>query len=286
MDPQSAFRTLTTQFLGVMIDVGGAGDYVSKVDAKIRCIKELYQSVKAGLPWKLPPSLVKDLVTYAVSCINIRRTTALNMNVCPKVLFTGLRVNYKKEFGDYVEVYDGTDNMARSHSVPCIALYSCNNMMGSWAFLNLSTKQYIRCSQWQKMRTTEAIISQMNAFDPEPLRQLPVIQQEVLELEERPEPVGEQEAVIPVGQEEQQVLESTVPGTQVLEEPTVEVEEEPPELVPQELDDLDDEAEDDDIKDDLPQVRCSTRIAGGVRKPDRYAMVTKLKKEMEKDENR
>ena len=111
--------------------------------------------MKAGLPWKQPASLVKDLVTYAVSCINIRRMMASNMNVCPKVLFTGLHVNYKKElslaFGDYVEVYDGTDNTARSRSVPCIALYPCNNMMGSWAFLNLSMKQYIRRSQWQKM---------------------------------------------------------------------------------------------------------------------------------------
>ena len=117
---------MTTQFPGVVIDIGGAGDYVSKVDVKIHCIKELYRSVKAGLPWKLPPSLVKDLVTHAVSHINIRRTTALNVNVCPKVLFTGLHVNYKKElslaFGDYIEVYDGTDNMARSRSVPCIAL--------------------------------------------------------------------------------------------------------------------------------------------------------------------
>jgi hypothetical protein len=60
-------------------------------------------------------------------------------------------------FGDYIEVYDGTDNMACSRSVPCIALYPCNNMTGSWAFLNLSMKQYIRSSQWQKMRTTEAI---------------------------------------------------------------------------------------------------------------------------------
>ncbi len=115
-----------------MIDVGGAGDYASKVDAKIRRIKELYRSVKAGLPWKLPPSLVKDLVTYAVSRINILRMTVLNVNVCPKVLFPGLRMNYKKElslaFVDYVEVYDGTDNMARSRSVPCIALYPCNNM--------------------------------------------------------------------------------------------------------------------------------------------------------------
>jgi hypothetical protein len=71
-DPQSAFRTLTSQFPGVVIDVGGAGDNVSKVDAKICRIKELYRSVKAGLPWKLPLSLVKDLVMYAVSRINIR----------------------------------------------------------------------------------------------------------------------------------------------------------------------------------------------------------------------
>ena len=54
--------------------------------------------------------------------INIRRTTATNVNICPKVLFTGIKVNYNKElsleFGTYCEVYDGTydgmDNMAKS----------------------------------------------------------------------------------------------------------------------------------------------------------------------------
>ena len=140
------------------------------------------------------------------------------------------------------------------------------------------------------MQTTDIIISQMNAFDPELLCQIPVIQQEVLEREERPELVGEQMAVPEVQQEGQVVTPSAVPGTQVLEEPTAGVDEEPPELVPQEQDDSDDEAEDDDIeseeKDDVPQIRRSTRIASGVRKPDRYAMVTKLKKEMEKDEDR
>jgi hypothetical protein len=75
-------------------------------------------------------------------------------------------------------------------------------MTGSWTFLNLSMKQYVRHSQWQKMQTTEAIINQMNAFDPEPIRQLPVIQQEVLEREERPEPVREQTAVVPATETE------------------------------------------------------------------------------------
>ncbi len=91
-----------------------------------------------------------------------------------------------------------------------------------------------------------------------------------------------------VPQEEQAGQVSTVPGTQMLEEPMGEIEEEPPELIPQEPDDSDDKAEDDDVKDekedDLPQVRRSTRIAGGVHKPDRYTMVTKLRKEKEKNE--
>ncbi len=82
-----------------------------------------------------------------MSHINIRRTTVVNVTVCLKLLFTGLCVNYKKElslaFGDYIEVYDGTDNTAHSHSVPHIALYPSNNKTGLWAFLNLSMKQYI-----------------------------------------------------------------------------------------------------------------------------------------------
>jgi hypothetical protein len=34
----------------MVIDVSGAGDFVPKVDIKIRRIKEVYRSVKAGLP--------------------------------------------------------------------------------------------------------------------------------------------------------------------------------------------------------------------------------------------
>jgi len=67
VDPQSAFKMMTQDFPGVEIDVGGVADYVTKVDAKIRRIKETYRKVKHGLPWKLPRVLVKDLVGYSVS---------------------------------------------------------------------------------------------------------------------------------------------------------------------------------------------------------------------------
>jgi hypothetical protein len=51
-DPYSSFKSMTQEFTGVEVDVGGASDYVPKVDAKIRRIKETYMCVKHGLPWK------------------------------------------------------------------------------------------------------------------------------------------------------------------------------------------------------------------------------------------
>jgi hypothetical protein len=50
-DPQSAFRSMTQDFPGVEIDIGGAGDYVAKVDAHIRRVKETYCMIKNGLVW-------------------------------------------------------------------------------------------------------------------------------------------------------------------------------------------------------------------------------------------
>ena len=66
-DPSSGFRSLTTAFPGTLIDISGADDYVAKVDAKICRIKELYRSVKNGLPWQSPNVLGKYLVAYAVA---------------------------------------------------------------------------------------------------------------------------------------------------------------------------------------------------------------------------
>ena len=55
IDPHSSLRAIAK------------GDYVSKVDAKIRRIKETYCKVKHGLPWKLAQEFMKDLVAYVVS---------------------------------------------------------------------------------------------------------------------------------------------------------------------------------------------------------------------------
>jgi hypothetical protein len=167
VDPHSSFRTMTQDFPGVEIDIGGSGDYVAKVDAKIRRIKETYRKVKHGLPWKLPKVLVRDLVGYAVSRLNIRRTQALSDNVCPRVLFTGVPVPYKElavAFGDYVEAYEGTTNTSGARSAACIALCPAGNASGSWALWKIGTRVRVRRTNFKKLVTTELVINMMNAL--------------------------------------------------------------------------------------------------------------------------
>jgi hypothetical protein len=89
VDPASTLMSLRGQFPGVVIDPSGAGDHVLKMDIRIRRVKEMYHTVKAGLPWVLPHTRVKDLVTYCVSRINLHITSALHSTTSPRVLFTG-----------------------------------------------------------------------------------------------------------------------------------------------------------------------------------------------------
>jgi hypothetical protein len=84
-NPQSALKSLETKFPNVSIDVAGAKDYVPKVDIKIRRIKERYRSIKTSLAWNLPMILVKHLVAFAVSRINIERSATINQTDAPKV---------------------------------------------------------------------------------------------------------------------------------------------------------------------------------------------------------
>jgi hypothetical protein len=167
-DPHSTFRSMTREFPGVEIDVGGRGDYVAKVDVKIRRIKETFRKVLAGLPWNIPEQLVGDLVAYAVSRLNIRRTTMLSENIFPKVLFTGIPVDYRKElhlaFGDYVEAYEGTTNTMTQRSSACIALHPAANSTESWILWKIDTRSRVRRSNMVKLVTSENIIKTMKSI--------------------------------------------------------------------------------------------------------------------------
>lgn len=81
---------MTQDFLEVAVDIGRKGNYVSQLDAKIRHVRQIFWKVKHGLLWKLPQVLVRDLMAYAVSQLNIWRTQAMSENVCLRVLLTDM----------------------------------------------------------------------------------------------------------------------------------------------------------------------------------------------------
>lgn len=138
------------------------------MESKIRRIKEICRCVKSELEWAFPNALVKDLVKYGTSRTNIRRTKAANTNVCPRVKFTGQKVNYKQElalaFGDYVEAKNprARSNGLNDRTKSCIALYPLSNFSGSWMVCNNSTRKKVRRSNLKKCAVTDLVKNQMN----------------------------------------------------------------------------------------------------------------------------
>ena len=148
--------------------------------------------MKADIPWKIPDIMASALVCYSVSRINSRRTKSVNINVCPRVRFNGIKINYKRElglaFGDHVEA---KDNKAQSKtlqeiSLPCIALYPAWSTASSWILWSIISKKELRRTFWKKMRTNAHIIKTMNALSKGVVRQVLVEQvEEPIETEDK-----------------------------------------------------------------------------------------------------
>ena len=120
--------------------------------------------------FELPRFLVKDLLSYCVFHINVRRTKALSRNLSPRMRFTGWKVNYKRElalgFGDYVEAKDPkvVSQGSRSSTETCIAFYPAINFTGEWMIFNVETKKRVRRGNYKLVKETNLIKAQMNAL--------------------------------------------------------------------------------------------------------------------------
>jgi hypothetical protein len=175
-DPQRSVSAVEDSFPEIKFDASGAGDHVTKVDIKIRRLKETSRSVVHGLPFKVPRLLVKDLVTYVVNRINVRRTTGLTDNRAPRVMFTGQRVDYKKEFraafGDYVEAYRPrvqSNAVDQPRSEACIALYPSANLNGSWILYSLVSHSRVRRTNFKVMKMNDHVLNSVKAMTDPPI---------------------------------------------------------------------------------------------------------------------
>jgi hypothetical protein len=287
VDPQRGFLPLVGKFPGVEFDITGAGDHLDKVDAKIRRIKELIRSVHSSLPWNIPDSRVPDLVTYATSRINTRRTSAIVGNVAPRVKFTGRRLDpkeFKIGFGDYCECRDPkvTSNEAlQDRSEPCIALFPTANATGAWIFLNLKTNRTVRRTVYMKMVTTPLVIARMNELANKEKKKIQGL------LGEEAVTIADEQPILPVTHTPTQVLPSPVSETEAIA--SADETHRNDENSADREDPIGVEAQQDrggeNIDTDLdigvhnmPPERASARIAAGVRRPPRFIFHTSLKR--------
>ena len=287
VDPQRSLVALVGKFPGTELDVQGAGDHLSKIDRKIRTVKELIRCVLVTLPWDLPRANICDLVSYAVSRINSRRSTAGDSNVAPKVLFTGRKFRHNKEFGlkfgDYCEVADPTvvgvpqksKAVQHSRTQTCIALFPCNNEVGSWQFLNLSSGLRVRRSTWTKMVTTDVVVARMNQLAQPNEGDAAGQEGEVAPAGAH----GQQPDNAPIDQpaeeeapQREQVADDVLPPDDDVDDDVgddvgddVDDDEAPPDLV-------DDDSDDEDEHEVAPTktLRKSERVRTGVKMPGRY----------------
>ena len=124
------FKSMLHDFPEVEVDVGGAGNYVPEVDAKLHRIKELYRTVNSKLAWMLPGLLVQDLVVWTALRIYIHRLEVLEAAIALKAAFSGNPMYYHKDvklaFGDCIEKYESTYNTLHPCSTAYMALYPPN----------------------------------------------------------------------------------------------------------------------------------------------------------------
>jgi hypothetical protein len=81
IDPGYANGRLEGLFPEELVDVGGTSDYMVKAGEKRIRIKVVL-CFKNSLPWRLLRDVVRDLVAYTASRINIHKTTPISQYIC------------------------------------------------------------------------------------------------------------------------------------------------------------------------------------------------------------
>ena len=134
---------------GIKLEPVPPGAHVGVCERKNRVIQDRYRAVKNGLWFVLPLILVRWLVYYCVSRINMLPSHQHFDLTSPKENFTGKKVDFKRDlrlsFGDYVHVHEdrAITNTSKARTEEAIFLFPLSNYAGSGQFLKLETGKVV-----------------------------------------------------------------------------------------------------------------------------------------------
>ena len=155
-DEEGSIGAIATELkiLGVELDISGAGGHVSRVERRIRAIKE---RVRVHMSHKLPYTLttlgIAMLVLFCVSRINFQPSHSRSEKPSPRELFSGRRVDAKLDFragyGEYAQcTVPNTDNTMSARTDDCIVMLPTGNRTGTVKMLSLTTGKIVSRDQF------------------------------------------------------------------------------------------------------------------------------------------
>ena len=154
---------------GITVNQTSKNEHVPEVERAGRTLKERVRAVWNTLPYKLPETMVVQLTYYACMMLNMFPKSNSIAGVAPRELFTGVRIDYKRDcklgFGEYVQVYAENDitNTMQARTFGAISLGSAGNMQGTYLFLSLTSWKIIRRRSWVEMPLPAEVIELINA---------------------------------------------------------------------------------------------------------------------------
>jgi hypothetical protein len=171
-DGEGAIGKLKPQLnaLGIEVDISGAGGHVSRIERRLRVIKERSRAHLHGrLPYALSILALSFLILFSVSRLNCQHTSTRPGGLTPREAFTGQRVaadkDFRVAFGDsvlYTEPY--TSNDMKSQIGQGIVFLPTGNRSGSIKCFNLTTGLVVTRDHVKIVPTTTATIKLMNDY--------------------------------------------------------------------------------------------------------------------------
>ena len=164
------YKVLESSFPAVDFAICAADDHVPEAERGIRTIKETMRATIHGLPYKrLPTTMVHGLAVFTQTALNATpHPDGASQELSPHTIVTGHgKPNYrnmKLEYGEYVQVYDGTTNNSKARTAGAIALYPSESEDGGYHFMSLATGKKIKRRSWTKVPISDLAISRVEAI--------------------------------------------------------------------------------------------------------------------------
>jgi hypothetical protein len=163
------FIVSTLQEQGYKLDIAGPGQHVPVVERKLRVLKERGRAILHSLPFILPTSLLRYLVSNAVMGINMMPSLLCVDQTSPREAFTGRKCDFKRDlraaFGDYVQCnVPVTSNDMSPRTKGAIALHPTGNLSGSYKFLHLQSGATFTRDHWEALSTPPEVIAHLNTM--------------------------------------------------------------------------------------------------------------------------